>query len=206
MSQKKDQTRTQIMDAAYGLFRQRGYTRVNVDEIAEAAGITKRTLYSHFDSKDALLEAVLEAQHATAFAAFQTFGRKLVGSPSEMVATFFAELFRWSGEPKWPGSGFTRLATELADLPGHPARRIASRHKKLLEAHLAEAFAEAGLADAADRARQVWILSEGTIALMLIHGDRSYCKAAEDAAQSLIRASMPPTRAVTRTPTSRPGR
>jgi AcrR family transcriptional regulator len=186
MTRTKDLTRGQIMDAAYGLFRRRGYTRVNVDAIAEAAGITKRTLYSHFDSKDALLEAVLEAQHATVFAAFLTFGRKLVGSPREIVSIFFAELFRWSGKPKWPGSGFTRLAMELADLPGHPARRIASRHKKLLEAHLAEAFAEAGMADASTRARQVWILSEGAMALMLIHGDRSYCKAAEEAAHSLI--------------------
>lgn len=188
MARSKDLTRGEIMDAAYGLFRRRGFTRVNVDEIAEAAGVTKRTLYSHFDSKDALLEAVLEAEHATAFAAFLNFGRKLVGSPREIIGIYFAELFRWSAKPRWPGSGFTRLAMELADLPGHPARRIASRHKKLLEAHLAQALAEAGLADAAARARQVWILSEGAMALMLIHGDRSYCKAAEDAAQTLISA------------------
>ncbi len=186
MARRKDVTRVLIMDAAYGLFRQRGYTRVSVDEIADAAGLTKRTLYSHFDSKDDLLKAVLETQHATAFAAFLNFGRKLVGTPRDVIHTYFAELFRWSGRPKWPGSGFTRLAMELADLPGHPARRIASRHKKLLEAHLAEALASAGVTDAAARARQVWILSEGAIALMLIHGDRSYCKAAEDAAQVIV--------------------
>ena len=49
MSRKREQTHTRIMDAAYVLFRQRGFTRVNVDEISAAAGVTKRTLYSHFE-------------------------------------------------------------------------------------------------------------------------------------------------------------
>lgn len=186
MARDKQHTRKRIIDEAYVLFRRRGYTRVNVDEIADAAGITKRTLYSHFESKDALLKSVLEEQHERAFAAFLTFGRQLVGKPETIVRLFFADLQKWAATSKWAGSGFTRLAMELADLPGHPARRIASAHKRLLEAHLAEAFAAAGVADAASCARQVWILSEGAMALMLIHGDRSYCKAAEKAALSVV--------------------
>ncbi len=187
MRRKKEQTRKEIMDAAYALFRHRGFTRVNVDEIAEAASITKRTLYSHFDSKDALLKAVLDDQHEMAFAAFQTFGRKLTGRPEEIVASFFKELLKWSSKPRFPGSGFTRLAMELADLPGHPARRIASQHKQMLEAHLADLLSEAGLPDPAKHARQLWLLSEGAMALVLIHGDKSYCTAAEEAALTLIK-------------------
>ena len=186
MPRGKQHTRRQIIDAAYALFRGRGYTRVNVDEIAAAAGITKRTLYSHFESKDALLEGVLEEQHERAFAAFQTFGRQLVGKPETIVRLLFADLLKWSATSKWAGSGFTRLAMELADLPGHPARRIASAHKRLLEVHLAGAFAAAGVKNAASCARQIWILSEGAMALVLIHGDRSYCKAAEAAALSVV--------------------
>ena len=145
MLRKRDQTRTRIMDAAYVLFRQRGYTRVNVDEISAAANVTKRTLYSHFGSKDALLESVLEVQHTMAFAAFQTFGRNLSGSPEEIVRSFFQELKKWSEKPRFAGSGFTRLAMELADLPGHPARRLSSMHKKLLERHFVEVLDKAGL-------------------------------------------------------------
>jgi AcrR family transcriptional regulator len=176
------------MDAAYILFRRRGYTRVNVNEIAAAASVTKRTLYSHFASKDTLLEAVLEAQHAMATAAFQTFGGKLNGTPEKIVRSFFRELMRWSGRPRFAGSGFTRLAMELADLPGHPARRIASRHKRILEDHLVDVLVRARLPDARRRARQIWILSEGVIALAMIHGDKSYCAAAEEAALALIAA------------------
>jgi AcrR family transcriptional regulator len=186
MARDRRITRKNIMDAAYVLFRRRGYARVNVDEIADAAGITKRTLYSHFESKDALLESVLEDQQELAFAAFQTFGKQLTGTPADIVRTFFRELARWSNSPQWSGSGFTRLAMELVDLPGHPARRIASRHKMQLEAHLADAFAAAGLKDAKDCARKIWLIGEGAMALMIIHGDASYCDAAEAAALAVI--------------------
>ncbi len=41
-------TRQRILGAGYGLFRRKGFTRVNMDEIAAAAKVTKRTLYYHF--------------------------------------------------------------------------------------------------------------------------------------------------------------
>ncbi len=186
MARSKQETRKRIMDAAYVLFRQRGYTRVNVDEIADTAGITKRTLYSHFESKDALLENVLEDQQDRAFEAFRTFGKKLVGTPQDIVRIFFSELAHWSKTPKWTASGFTRLAIELADLPGHPARRIAGRHKKLLESHLADVLAAAGQADAERSARKIWIISEGAMALVLIHDDSSYYEAALEAALGVV--------------------
>lgn len=186
MARNKQDTRKRIMDASYVLFRKRGYTRVNMDEIAETAGITKRTLYSHFESKDALLENVLEDQQDMALKAFRTFGKQLIGTPREIVRIFFAELAQWSTQPKWSASGFTRLAMEMADLPGHPARRIASRHKKLLESHLADALSAAGLKDADRSARKIWILSEGAMALVLIHGDVSYYEEALNAALRVI--------------------
>ncbi len=49
-------TRQRIIDAAYLLFYKTGFMRSSIDAVAEAAGITKRTLYQHFDSKDALIE------------------------------------------------------------------------------------------------------------------------------------------------------
>jgi AcrR family transcriptional regulator len=93
-----------------------------MDEIAAATKLTKRTLYYHFESKDQLLAAVLEAQHHLALAAFRTFGDRLSGSPEAIIDGLFHELAVWSDKPRWAGSGFTRLVIELADLPGHPAR------------------------------------------------------------------------------------
>jgi AcrR family transcriptional regulator len=169
-----------------------------MDEIAHATRVTKRTLYYHFKSKDELLTAVLEAQHELALAAFRTFGDRLAGSPEAIVDNLFEQLAVWSDKPRWAGSGFTRLVVELADLPGHPARLIARRHKAQLETHLAELLARAGVARANVVAREVWLLSEGAISLMLVHGDRSYAAAAARAAKRLLQGGT--VRSARRTP------
>jgi AcrR family transcriptional regulator len=139
-----------------------------MDEIASATAVTKRTLYNHFQSKDQLLAAVLEAQNELASASFRTFGDQLTGSPVAIVDGLFRDLAVWSDKPRWAGSGFTRLVIELADLPGHPARAIARRHKALLESHLGDLLKRAGVKEAYRRAREIWLLSEGAISLMLV--------------------------------------
>lgn len=187
MPRSGEQTREQILDGAYRQFRQKGYTRVSMDEIAAATKVTKRTLYYHFESKDALLASVLEAQHQLALAAFRTFGDQLSGSPRKIVDALFRDLAVWADTPRWAGSGFTRLVVELADLPGHPARLIARRHKAMLEEHFAAVLRNAGVARPRERARAIWLLSEGAISLMLVHNDRSYVRAAATAAKELLR-------------------
>jgi AcrR family transcriptional regulator len=173
MPRSAEQTRQRILDAAYALFRRSGYVRVSMDEIAAAGRVTKRTLYYHFVSKDALLATVLDAQHRLALAAFRTFGDKLFGRPEAMIDTLFKDLAVWSDKPRWAGSGFTRLVIELADLPGHPARTIARRHKAMLEAHFADMLASAGVEHPRQTAREIWLLSEGAISLILVHRDRA---------------------------------
>ena len=51
--------REQILDAADTLFRERGFASVSVQEIAEAAGLTKGAPYYHFTDKEELLVEVL---------------------------------------------------------------------------------------------------------------------------------------------------
>jgi len=52
--------RSRILDCALRLFASRGYDAVGVQEIVDAAGITKPTLYHYFGSKQGLLDALLE--------------------------------------------------------------------------------------------------------------------------------------------------
>jgi AcrR family transcriptional regulator len=188
MPRSAEQTRQRILQAAYKLFRRRGFFRIGVDEIANATGITKRTLYHHFKSKDAQLAAVLASQHERTFAAFQTFGVELSGSPEQMIDALFHELATWSAKPRWAGSGFTRLAIELADLPGHPARSIARQQKAVPEKYLAELLAKAGVTSPLQRAREIQLLAEGAIVMILIHGDRTYAEVAAAAAKRLVSA------------------
>lgn len=188
MRRTADETRRRIVDAAYESFWRSGFNRTSVDSIAARANLTKRSLYSHFRSKDDLLAAVLLRYGELALARLQHIGNRMPNDQAGMMDSFFGQLAGWaSATPRWSGSGFTRLVVELADLPGHPARAIARRHKATTEAWLAERLAKARVARAKERAREVMLLMEGSMALMLIHGDRSYIDAASRAAKQLIK-------------------
>lgn len=186
MGKRAKNTRQQIIDAAYELFYKGGFARAGVDAIAEAAGLTKRTLYYHFDSKDALLAAVLDDQHELVLARIRRWGPSATTDPAAMVRVLFAEFAAWAKKPEFRGSGFTRAAMELADMPGHPARAAARRHKAGVEAWLAEQFDKHGLRSPRELARQVMLLLEGCNSLVLIHGDMTYANAASAAARLLV--------------------
>lgn len=54
------ETREAILTSAMQLFARHGVVGSSIDQIAQAAGITKGAVYWHFDSKDALFDAILE--------------------------------------------------------------------------------------------------------------------------------------------------
>jgi AcrR family transcriptional regulator len=184
-------TRRRILDAAYELFFRKGFSRVGVDEVASFARVTKRTLYYHFRSKDELLAAVLELQHDLALSRIRKHADRYTGRAEEMLTVLFKELARWSAKPGWTGAGFTRLAMELADLPGHPARAVAKRHKAAVESWWTDVLDKAGVSLPSDRAREVALLIEGATALILVHGDAGYADAAAEAAKRLIDEAGP---------------
>lgn len=186
MARSSDATQRRILAAAYKLFYKRGFSRVSVDEIAKLAGITKRSLYYHFESKDELLTAVLDRQQELSFAQIRQYEDRYRGSPEEIVSILFSAFARWSAQAGWTGAGFTRIVMELADLPGHPARKAAHRHKMAVERWIAEILGRAEVASASERAKEIVLLIEGTNALILTHGDRSYADIAARAAQKLL--------------------
>jgi AcrR family transcriptional regulator len=162
-----------------------GFARVSMDAIAEAGGVTKRTLYYHFDSKDGLAAAVLDHQHLHALTRIQRWAKSSAETPADFLAALFEQLENWASEPRWHGSGFTRLTMELADLPGHPVRHAAHQHKCAIEDWLAGELKRLGARHPQQLARQVMLLIEGCLSLILIHGDTTYVSAAAQAADQL---------------------
>ena len=87
-----------ILTCAYRLFHRLGFNRVSMDEIATAAGVTKRTLYFHFRSKDDLMAAALESQHELALVAFRTWTDRISRKPEAIVVSLFDELQKWASQ------------------------------------------------------------------------------------------------------------
>lgn len=183
------QTRDRIVTAAEKLFYAEGIKGVSVDAVAEKAGVTKRTLYYHFRSKDDLIAAYLSVRDQPNLALFKRWFDEAEGGTATKVQAIFSSLARNARHPKWKGCGFLRTSAELANMPGHPAIKIGAAHKKKFEEWLRATFEGGKIADAALLARQIVLLLDGSFAVVLLQRDPSYMESAGQAAFSLIEAA-----------------
>lgn len=60
----REQRRAQLLDVASDVIGERGYHSASMDDIAEAAGVSKPVLYQHFSSKHALYLALVDRARA----------------------------------------------------------------------------------------------------------------------------------------------
>jgi AcrR family transcriptional regulator len=186
MASTSSSTRDRIVTAASKLFYSDGIRSVSVDAVAEKAGVTKRTLYYHFASKDDLIAAYLGARDQPNLALFKRWFAEAEGGLAEKVRAIFLHLAESARHPKWKGCGFLRTSAELANMPGHPAMRIGAAHKKGFENWMSSIFEAEGIASAGDLARQIMLLLDGSFAVVLLHRDPSYMETAGDAAFALV--------------------
>ena len=190
MSDLASPTRKRIVDAATKLFYAEGIGRVSVDAIAEKAGLTKRTLYYHFKSKDDLIAAYLDGRDQPNLQQMAGWFDAAEGGADRRVEAIFSNLARVTRHPKWKGCGFLRTAAELASMPGHPAVKVGSRHKSNFETWLAGALSDQGIEDPQAVAREIVLLIDGCFSIMLIHRNPDYIEAAGRAAAMLVRARI----------------
>ncbi len=153
-----------IVAAAEELFYAQGITAVGVDLIAERSGVTKRTLYNQFGSKDRLVTAYLSARDAR----WRTLVRAEVEAvrgtdPVAAVTAPFTALRVWSRADAERGCAFINALAELPD-PAHPAHRVAAGQKLWLRTLFAELATEAGCRAPAALATRLLVLHEGALA------------------------------------------
>ena len=64
---RPDERPRELLEAALTVFSQRGYRNTRLDDVADAAGVTKGAIYHYFDTKEELLLSVIEHYQALAF-------------------------------------------------------------------------------------------------------------------------------------------
>ncbi|NTV12076.1 MAG: TetR/AcrR family transcriptional regulator [Zoogloea sp.] len=85
-----EDNRSKILACAIDLFSSRGFDAVGVQEVADAAGLKKPTLYHYFGSKSGLLKTVLDETFVDLFAALEgvEYNRNVV-EPLEAIASHY---------------------------------------------------------------------------------------------------------------------
>ena len=79
-----DERRSQILDAAEGVFTRKGFGDARMEDIAEKTGLSKGTLYLYFKSKDDLILAILDRIFQGEFRQLEAF-QKDEGSAAETI-------------------------------------------------------------------------------------------------------------------------
>lgn len=173
-----------ILKAATRLFYAEGIRAVGVDAVAAAAGVTKRTLYYHFRSKDALVAACLERRARDAAAVPDLSP----AAAAEAVLARFDELHGWFRTDRFRGCPFVNAVTEVG-ADGHPAVAIARRFKADRRAWFTALLARAGAADPDGLAAQLMLLVDGAIVGALVRGGPEPAAEAGAAARTLLAAA-----------------
>ena len=150
-----------ILAAAEELFYSRGITAVGVDLIAEHSGVTKRTLYNQFGSKDRLVAAYL-AERDRRWRELVRAAVEGCDDPVEAVTAPFDALRVWM-ETNSRGCAFTNALAELPD-PSHAAHRVAADQKQWLRGLFEELAIAAGCHDPARVATRLLLVHEGALA------------------------------------------
>jgi AcrR family transcriptional regulator len=153
--------RERLIDAAAELFYRQGACTVGVDLVSATAGVSKRTLYQQFGSKDRLIAEALDAKGPEVLRRYLP-DEAADAPPRSLILSVFERLGDWTSVPDFRGCPFINTATELAGA-GHPARTVAANYNHRLRDYLAEQAGRAGAAAPQLLSDQLIALFDGVI-------------------------------------------
>lgn len=152
-----------ILETASELFYHRGIHTVGVDLIAAEAGVTKKTIYDRFGSKDNLVVAYLKARDVRWRAVVDRHIAAAPG-PKEAAVAVFDSLEEWRATMGNRGCAMINARAEFAG-PDHPSRELAADQKRWLRDRFRDLAARAGLPEPGDLAVELLVLHEGAVVM-----------------------------------------
>jgi AcrR family transcriptional regulator len=169
--------RDRILEAADRLFYEQGIRAVGVDTVAAEAGVSKRTLYNYFPSKDALIAAYLELRIRP--------NRTTDDPPVDQILGYFDRIERRISANGFRGCPFVNAVAEFGGT-GHPASAIALAFKERQRLWLRSLIERLTVPDPDRLATQISLLVDGAIAAALVRADPAMARAGREAAQVLL--------------------
>ncbi|MEV7098070.1 TetR/AcrR family transcriptional regulator [Amycolatopsis sp. NPDC051045] len=164
----KPNSRERLLEAAATLTYRDG-VGIGVDALCKAAGVSKKSLYQLFASKDALLAASLK-EGAGAYVAGLLPPADDGRSPRERILHVFERLELQAGAPGFQGCRYLSVQIELKD-QRHPASQVARRIKRNLTTFFRAEAERGGAKDPDLLARQLILVFDGASARAGIGAD-----------------------------------
>lgn len=164
-----------LIDTALNLFYEKGINSIGINEILKVSGIAKKTLYHHFESKNALVLARLKQRNNT----FIEWLEHILGDPKtdkEVVEKLFNGLTNWFSNSEtelgdFRGCFFINTSAEFRD-PSSEISLYCQYHKQQVRALIAKYLSN----PSDDYLDAICILKEGAITSAYVANDFSAAK------------------------------
>jgi AcrR family transcriptional regulator len=176
----KAEMQERILQTTDRLFYEQGIRAVGVDTVAAEVGISKRTLYNYYPSKDELIAAYLSRRFRPLPLTDEPAAGQILANFDRLERSFSSDRFR--------GCPFVNAVAELKQ-PGHAANRIAVAFKDARRAWFRALLVRLDVADPDGLAMQLMLLVDGAIAAAIVRGDPTMARAARAAATTLLTAA-----------------
>ena len=164
----KEEMQKRILETADRLFYQQGIRAIGVDTVADEIGISKRTLYNHFPSKDALIAAYLTRR---------LIALEITDSPPlEQILGAFERLERSVANKTFRGCPFVNAVAEVGQ-EVREASKLAIAFKERRRLWFRDLLLRLGVGDADRVATQLALLLDGAISASLVRGDPAFVRA-----------------------------
>ncbi|MFC6840740.1 TetR/AcrR family transcriptional regulator [Xanthomonas theicola] len=173
-----------LLDATERLVYAGGIHATGMDAIVNASGVARKTLYRHYSTKEALVEAALLRRDARWMRWFVA-ATSASDDPVERLLSCFDALRDWFGSSDFHGCAFLNAAGEIGD-PGSRIRAVSHGHKRCLRDYLLELVTATGHPDSSELAEQFLILIDGAISVVLVLGGANAAGSAKHAARRFL--------------------
>ncbi|QDT71906.1 TetR/AcrR family transcriptional regulator [Lacipirellula limnantheis] len=186
-------TRHRLIESAIRRFYRDGFRNVGIDQVLADVGISKTAFYKHFESKDELMLAALEARNVWLQETFRDMIRSHGGpDPAAQLRGLFDVVERVINSDEFQGCIFVNAAMEFP-LAHEPAHLAAAEHKRAIESIVRELAAEANADDPAAMAQDLCLIIEGAYVTRQVTGDPQTIAIARRVAESVIGKRLPTT-------------
>lgn len=156
-----------IAASALRLFYQQGYHASGVELLSQVAGVTKKTLYRHFPSKELLVEAAMQLRDTQFMADMQAAVEAT--PPQQRPLAYIDFIAAWARQPDFCGCAFINASAEYSN-PSDRPHLLAKAHKQNVLSYLEKICADAGCAQPSTVALQVFLIGEGLIVSCQVNG------------------------------------
>lgn len=184
-----------LIEAGRRLFCREGIHATGISRILEEAGVSRKTLYERFGSKDHLVRAVLRREGALWRRWFLQELQRVPGGPEAQLLGLFDVLASWFSDKDFFGCVFINAVGEHDKLSA-PLGDLALAHRNQTNGILLKLAVEAGLEAPEDVVEKLGLLIDGAIVTAMVTRSDKAAMHARDAARQIIAAHHPQASAV----------